>query len=256
MDQYYQEKIAEEFLDCIRNTIKRIKSRSKKKEENNNPFQQLLLPQEAIFWSRFERSFSTSFGQRLIETISKYVALAHGAEEAATQKVIEYKLSEETIIAISQHIKLLRENKLGRKPCWLQDFDSVQIENTKPLIVVKSTFDFWYKKQGIDYFISIKTVKPNIDQTAVAKEDILKIKTAFPNSQPYFGLYYNPYGELKTSYKFNPPFKIFDMHNDSVVLIGKEYWDTIGQIGTYEEILEIAESVSIQAKKMIQDYVN
>ena len=32
------------------------------------------------------------------------------------------------------------------------------------------------------------------------------------------------------------------MHRDEVVLIGKDYWDTLGGNGTYEEILNIAKT--------------
>jgi len=33
--------------------------------------------------------------------------------------------------------------------------------------------DLWWFKDGINHYMSIKTVKPNIDQTAVAKQDLL-----------------------------------------------------------------------------------
>lgn len=48
--------------------------------------------------------------------------------------------------------------------------------------------------------------------------------------------------------------RIFDMHKDPVVLIGKDYWDTIGNIGTYEEVLKIAESVRKEARKIMDRY--
>lgn len=256
MDELLKEKIAQEFLDCVKNTVGRITSRDNQREANNNPFQNALLSKEGIFWSRFERSFSTSFGQRVVETISKDVALATGAETAARQKVLEYSLAEEEISNITKHIQSLRNNSLGRKPNWLADLESVQINNPIRNQNVKSTFDLWYQRKGIDHYVTIKTVKPNLDQTAKAKEDILKIKTAFPDCQPYLGLYYNPYGEERELYNHSPAFKIFDMLTDSVVLIGKDYWDTIGCPGTYKEILLIAEGVSEEARSIIEKYVS
>ena len=45
---------------------------------------------------------------------------------------------------------------------------------------------------------------------------------------------------------------IFDFHHDSVVLIGKEMWDTIGGDGCYEELLEIAAEVGEETKAIIK----
>ena len=116
--------------------------------------------------------------------------------------------------------------------------------------------DLWWQKDGVDNYISLKTVKPNIDQTAVAKEDCLHLKIANPNCNAYFGLPYNPYGEDKVSYAFNPPMGIFDFHKDSVVLIGKEMWDTIGGKDCYEELLEIAKEVGKETKDKINNLRN
>lgn len=100
--------------------------------------------------------------------------------------------------------------------------------------------DLWWQKDGINNYISLKTVKPNIDQTAVAKEDC-----------PY-----NPYGENKSEYAHNPPMGIFDFHHDSVVLIGKDMWDTIGVAGCYEELIDIARAVGVETKQTISRMFN
>jgi Type II restriction endonuclease, TdeIII len=256
MDESYKQKIANEFRNCVKKTIERITSRNNEIKANINPFQNALLSKEAIFWSRFERSFSTSFGQKVVETISKDVVLATGAENATRQKVVEYYLAEEEIRNISYHIDSLRSNSLGRKPHWDSDLASVQINNPIRTQRVKSRFDLWYQRGGIDHYVSIKTVKPNIDQVAKAKEDFLRIKTAFSNCQTYLGLYYNPYGEERELYNHSPAFKIFDMLTDCVVLIGKDYWDTIGCPGTYKEILLIAEGVSEETSRILEKYVS
>ena len=254
LDAYYKDLIAKEFLDCISNTITRIQARENKKQANNNPFQKILLPNEAVFWSRFERSFSTSFGQRLVETISKYVVLANEAEAVENQKQINFFLSEKELTNIRNHIQDLRSKKLGRKPNWREDLRSVHSEGQKKTVPIKANFDLWYKRANKDTYISIKTVKPNIDQTAVAKEDMMKVKCGYPECEVYFGLYYNPFGNERKLYAHNPPFSIFDMHKDPVILIGKAYWDTIGKVGTYEEVLQIAESIREEARKIMEQY--
>jgi hypothetical protein len=55
----------------------------------------------------------------------------------------------------------------------------------------------------------------------------------------YFGLFYNPGGPNRKDYNWTIPSKIFNMTTDDCVLIGKDYWDTIGGSGTYESLMEI-----------------
>ena len=85
----------------------------------------------------------------------------------------------------------------------------------------------------------------------MAKKDLLTLTLADPDCHAYFGLYYNPYGENKLSYAHNPPMGIFDFRHDEVVLIGREYWDTLGGDGCYDEILDIAEAVGRETRRMI-----
>ena len=62
MKEKYQKQIEREFRTCVEDTISRIQE----SDETYRPFHPALLSKEALFWSRFERSFSTSFGQRTI----------------------------------------------------------------------------------------------------------------------------------------------------------------------------------------------
>ena len=109
-------------------------------------------------------------------------------------------------------------------------------------------------KNGKNNYLSIKTVKPNIDQTAEAKRDLLKLKLNDPDCEVYFGLYYNPYGCDKSNYNWSPPKGIFDFGADDVVLIGKDYWETLGGAGFYEDILEIAAEVGETTKALLADF--
>lgn len=248
MDTNYRAQIANEFRNCVNNTILRV---------NNNtptyrPFHTALLSEDAIFWSSFERSFSTSFGQRVIEEIARLVALAYGANLASRQVETIITIDVAHDDAIREHIQALREHRL-RNYSWNACYPQIQATEpsgtTKRIRVIS---DLWWRKDGVDNYISLKTVKPNIDQTAVAKEDCLHLKIADPTCNAYFGLPYNPYGENKTDYAHNPPMGIFDFHTDPVVLIGKEMWDTIGGAGCYEELLEIAREVGIETRENLR----
>jgi hypothetical protein len=247
MEKHYEEAIAQEFRGCVDNTFRRLEA-----EPTLKPFHEALLSKEAIFWSRFERSFSTSFGQRVIEKLSQIVALAYGAEEAVIGKRTDCPLTQDQLRAIDAHIYALRSGSL--RPNWAEDLGRILNIKGGDGLVEQVISDLWYRRGGIEHFVSIKTVKPNIDQTAQAKRDLLKIKVAYPGCNVYFGLYYNPFGEKKSDYKWSFPFTIFDMHNDEVVLIGREYWETIGGDGAYDRILEIACAVGKETIEKVKAF--
>lgn len=242
-----EQRIANEFRDCIANTVRRIAG-----EDTHRPFHAALLSEEALFWSRFERSFSTSFGQRAIEQISRIVVESNGAEQAMNQKQTQVLLSSAQLAAIDSHISKLRTGQLGRSADWEQDLREVEgnriAEANDESRVIS---DLWWIKGGINHYLSIKTVKPNIDQTAEAKRDLLKLKLHDPQARVYFGLYYNPYGEHRADYAWTPPKGIFDLAHDDVVLIGRDYWDTLGGVGTYNEVLRIARQVGEETRPLI-----
>jgi len=244
MNKQYQDIIEKEFRDCVLNTIKRLDN-----AETNRPFHAALLSDEALFWSRFERSFSTSFGQRVIEEISRVAAIAGGASDASRQKETVVKLDKAVDEAIITHIQALRA---ACRPKWGETVSEMQhIYLTGKFVEHRIISDLWWFKGGTNHYMSIKTVKPNIDQTAIAKQDLLRLTLADPKCKAFFGLYYNPYGERRDLYAHNPPMGIFDFHNDDAVLIGKDYWDTLGGSGCYETVLEIAQEVGAETRKLL-----
>lgn len=249
MNHYYKEKIADEFRNCVDGTIERITNNT----QTYRPFHTALLSEDAIFWSAFERSFSTSFGQRVIEEIAKLVALSNGADAAERQKETIISIDAAYEDAIHHYMLKLREKNNDVPREWEPTLKGiVSTPMTGQMTTIRVISDMWWRKNGIDNYISLKTVKPNIDQTAVAKEDCLHLKVANPNCNAYFGLPYNPYGENKEDYAHNPPMGIFDFRHDSVVLIGKEMWDTIGGDGCYNELLDIAAQVGKETREKIK----
>jgi len=246
MDSSYRQKIANEFRNCVLNAINRLDNAG-----TNRPFHAALLSDEALFWSRFERSFSTSFGQRVIEEISLLVALAGGAAKALRQKHTNIQIDSGVDAAITAHINALRSGNTANS--WNETVKEIaNAYRTGEFVTHLVISDLWWLKDGINHYMSIKTVKPNIDQTAVAKQDLLRLKLSDSDCKVYFGLYYNPFGEDRTAYAHNPPMRIFNFHSDPVVLIGRDYWDTLGGEGTYNTILEIAREVGVETKARLK----
>lgn len=247
MEQKYRDMVKQEYMSCVTRTIDRVL----KNEDTNRPFHIRMLSYEALIWSRFERSFSTSFGQRVIEEIAKIAALSNGAEYACRQKETIIEIDTAVDAAITLHIEQLRNNQTQNRD-WEKAL--LSITSVAHAGITKKTrviSDLWWRKNGIDNYMSIKTVKPNIDQTSIAKQDCLHLKIYNPCCNVYFGLPYNPFGEKRETYAFNPPMNIFNFATDDVVLIGKDMWDTLGGSGCYEEILEIASDVGNITKELI-----
>jgi hypothetical protein len=225
------------------------------KKQTYRPFHTALLPEEAIFWSSFERSFSTSLGQRVTEEIARLVALSNGASQAKRQADTIVQIDQAYEEAIHEEMRQLRQSKRNHTQsiAWLPTVQ--RISSVRPIgqtVDIRIISDLWWNKDGTDNYISLKTVKPNIDQTAVAKEDCLHLTIANPSCNAYFGLPYNPYGESKEDYAHNPPMGIFDFRHDKVVLIGREMWNTIGGTGCYEELLQIAAEVGAETRQTIE----
>jgi hypothetical protein len=249
MDIEHKEMIAHEFLSCIERTIERLNN-----EETHRPFHAALLSKEALFWSRFERSFSTSFGQRVIEQISRTAVIAGGASQAQNQKQTLVQLTAAQHSAIDEHIAKIRTGTLGRRPNWTLDLASVTLPHqVGEALDARVISDLWWVKGGVDHYMSIKTVKPNIDQAAEAKRDLLKLKLNDPSCKVFFGLYYNPYGENRADYAWGPPRGVFDFMVDKVVLIGRDYWEELGGVGFYDEVLAIANTVGAKTQVLCQD---
>ena len=174
MKKQTSKKIEEEFEGCVLNTI----ARNKKNEKGmKKPFHEKLLSEDILRASVLERSFSTSFGQRAIESISKIVALGvKGTSDSCCTKKTSIVIDQKEVNAINEHLSLLRENKLNRKPCWELDLKSIKNSRGKTKVEHEVISDLWFLRDGVNYFFSIKTSKPNIDQTEKAKSDMLKLK--------------------------------------------------------------------------------
>ncbi len=227
-------KIEQIVLSCVHRTIDRISH-----DKTYRPFHEALLSTKLINASAFERSFSTSFGQGPVEEISSIVAIDNGST-VIRQKETMVNVYKGSVDQISRILAELRDGT--RKPNWENEIKIVTAVNKGDTEVRKILSDLYIKKGNTESYISIKTVKPNLDQTEIAKKDMLLLKAHNPSCLTYFGLFYNPGGPNRNDYNWTMPSKIFDMKKDSCVLIGKEYWDTIGGNGTYENLLSVFKS--------------
>ncbi|WP_195955858.1 TdeIII family type II restriction endonuclease [Clostridium saudiense] len=223
--------------------------------KNKNPFGYRLVPIEVWKGSKFERSFVTSLGQGIFEQIAKIIAEGSGAF-AENQYVKSIRLNSWQVEKIDNILAKQRKQKSNSKSkakgevikvkTISEELEFLRELETDRYQDVNVLFDLYIKREdGKEEYYSLKTVKPNLDQTETAKKDMLRLMTAEENAEAYFALPYNPAGEgevYKSAHAI--PYKLFDMDNDNNVLIGKSLWDKIGaDRNTYNELLDIFDKV-------------
>ena len=102
------------------------------------------------------------------------------------------------------------------------------------------------------YAFELKAPLPNSDQTKVSKEKILKLYSMEPLKidEAYYALPYNPYGH-KEDYAWTFPMRWFNMKEDAAVLIGDEFWEKIGGVGTYRAFIDAANEIGLEYRERI-----
>lgn len=240
--------IKKEITDILQGCVDRAINRVKK-DKTYRPFHQALLTRKLVAASTFERSFSTSFGQGPIEEISQILAIANGAE-SIRQKETMVNVNKGAVDEIERILSSLRSGE--SRPNWKKEITKVNAYGKGDYVVRRIISDLWIKRKKSELFISIKTVKPNIDQTEIVKKDMLLLKSHNPKYEPFLGLYYNPGGPLRSDYNWSIPSKIFNMIEDPCVLIGQEYWDFIGGKGSYISLLKIFEKVGNDTRAQLE----
>lgn len=222
----------------------------------NNPFGARLVPPEVWKGSKFERSFVTTLGQGIFEQIGLIIAEGTGAT-AVNQHRKSIQLNTFQFDTID---RIVNRQATSKKSEIVSDIGvelrSIRDLETDSQINVNVISDLYIKRSdGREEFYSFKTVKPNKDQTAAAKKNLLYLRTENTNNHAFFALPYNPAGEghLYLSQSHKIPGKFFDMEDTNYVLIGSSLWNKIGDDdNTYKELLQIFEEVGKYSSERIK----
>lgn len=217
------------------------------------PLYASLVPDEIFKGSHFERRFVTPFG-RAWEKLA--VAAAKASLDSAEQgHNITGNINAERLRRIQEVLNKLEHPSAehGRtKPNWETEINYVLEGESESQIPTTVVCDVYAESKTGRWAFEIKAPLPNSDQTKVSKEKILKLYAMEPPQvdDAYFALPYNPYGK-KEDYAWSFPARWFDMRNDSVVLIGDEFWEKIGGKGTYDIFIETIDELGKEYKERI-----
>ncbi|HAJ31919.1 MAG TPA: TdeIII family type II restriction endonuclease [Candidatus Atribacteria bacterium] len=251
--------------DAIQSVIKSLMDRVMNKVLYEDPFLKdkfyaekplyaALVPDEIFKGSHFERRFVTPFGS-VWEALA-VAAATYGLGYGVKGHSIYGNIKQERLTRITEVLNALEHPRKGgekQKPDWNTELSYI-LEGRGEDIPVQIICDVYAedKNNNKRFAFELKAPLPNSDQTKVSKEKILKLYSMDPVKidGAYYALPYNPYGK-KEDYNWSFPARWFNMREDNVVLIGDEFWDKIGGLGTYQAFITAINEIGQEYKERI-----
>ena len=226
----------------------------KDKHHAQKPLYAALVPDEIFKGSHFERRFVTPFGSawEKLAIVAANKGLGYGVQSYT----IQGKVKAERLRRITEILNRLEHGKKAKKkvkPDWKTELAYI-LDGKGQNIPVTVICDVYAedKTKGKKYAFELKAPLPNSDQTKVSKEKLLKLYSMKPLQVDgaYYALPYNPYGR-RQDYDWSFPARWFNMKEDEVVLIGDEFWEKIGGLGTYQSFIEAVNEIGKEYRDRI-----
>ncbi len=218
------------------------------------PLYAALVPDEIFKGAHFERRFVTPFGSAWEDLA---VASAQfGLGRAIKGHNVFGKVKTGRLTRIAEVLNALEHPARGKdrtKPDWSSELAYVLAGGGQD-VPVQIMCDVYAENitTGRRYAFELKAPLPNSDISKVSKEKLLKFYAMEPQEvdEAYFALPYNPY-RTRSNYSWSFPARWFDMKNDPVVLIGDEFWEKIGGVGTYQAFVNAVNEIGKEYRTRI-----
>jgi len=246
--------IIKDMMDRVLNKVLVKDPFLKDQHRAGKPLYAALVPDEIFKGSHFERRFVTPFGT-VWENLAKVAAIS-GLGKCETRYTIHGLVKSDRLRRITEVLNRLEHAGKGNKrtlPDWDEELKYI-LQGSGEDIPVTIVCDIYAENlvNNSRYAFELKAPLPNSDQTKVSKEKILKLYSMDPLQvdEAYYALPYNPYGS-RNNYNWSFPARWFNMKEDKVVLIGEEFWEKVGGIGTYKAFLDAVNEISHEYKERI-----
>lgn len=219
-----------------------------------NPLYSALIPDEIFKSAYFEQCCVTPF----LNAWTTLVAMAaqFNLGFGATDYCVSGTVKSQRLRRIAQVVNTLAYSGKGKerqKPDWDTELAYV-LEGGGEDIPVQIVCDVYAVNttSGEKYAFELKAPLPNSDQSKVSKEKLLKLYSMDPSqiTDAYYALPYNPYAS-REAYNWSFPARWFNMRTDKVVLIGDEFWEKIGGMGTYQAFIAAVNEIGPEYKERI-----
>ncbi len=247
------QEVIKHLMDGVMNRVLVEDPFLKDEHRATRPLYAALVPDEIFKGSHFERRFVTPFGGawEKLAVVAANKGLGHGV----TGYKIHGTVKEDRLNRISETLNNLEHSNKGekQKPDWEAELAYILRGKGKkiPVTVICDVY-VEDKKRKKKFAFELKSPLPNSDITKVSKEKILKLYCMEPMQvdEAYYALPYNPFGK-KENYTWSFPNRWFNMREDPVVLIGNEFWEKIGGLGTYQTFITAVNEVGKEYKDRI-----
>jgi type II restriction enzyme len=239
-------KLKEEISGFLKTKIlKKIGEYNLNDEDSSKPFQYALFTKKGYLAKGFIHGCETALGN-WHESIAKIIAKENfkvakklqGTDKLQGKITSEAQKTFENIL--SNLDSVVREPNSEKE---LKEIFEASQGNKKVVSRIQTVDLYLERNNGEEIYFEIKGPKPNKNEMRAAKRDLLEIYAikARENKKVkvYLGMYYNPYAPKK--YQRWTCLKFFDEGKD--FLIGKDFWDFLGGVNTYEDLIEIYEEV-------------
>lgn len=216
------------------------KLREYKPETDHKPFHHRLLGKDKYAIFSFIHSINTSLGSSIWEQTACLLAQSAGYDSRHSYKLLGNIDANTAAIIDSLHRELRETNRDADKAAETEVIRS-SIQLCTPIKHPDSTVDFFVVVNGIEYYIDLKTAKPNVEGFAQLKRKILNWTalrlSQIKSAQIFTGLAipYNPYHP--EPYQRWTLKGMFDLKAGEI-LVQEDFWNFVGGGDIYEDLLE------------------
>lgn len=222
------------------------------KEDMDKPFYYSLFSKEIVFTASLLQSIYTWLGGKW-ENIAEIIAAGNFLRVERRYK-LEGEITPREQAKIDDILKdlELKIRKINIEEAKRELIDSFREGDRRRR--TSGTIDLFLEVGGKEYYIELKTVKPNKKEMRAAKQDLLNVLAMRQKVRDtrsvhvYLALPFNPY--FSGEYRRWTVTTFFRVGED--LLVGKAFWDFVGGEGAYEELLEVFEEVGKEAMDLIR----
>jgi type II restriction enzyme len=242
--------------DLLKNVIrKKFNDYQTTKEPAYMPFHTALLGKDRLALYQFIHSLNTNFGTTIFEPVAVELARTN-FDKVDRQVNVSRAISEEAL----REIDIIIDSLIIAKSRPDKNFEIERIKQklfTGNMREVKLTkVDLFCQKGDNVYLFDIKTAKPNKGSFLEFKRTLLKWSAAVLTQNPNINIFskiaipYNPY--YPNQYSRWTMAGMLDLQNE--LLVAEEFWDFLGNNGSYQYLLNIFEEVGIEMRDEIDSF--
>lgn len=246
---------SDEIIVLLKKTLE-SKMENYKPEGAEMPFHARLLGKDRLALYSFIHSLNTNFGTTIFEPVAKKIA-EKNFKHAVLGTALSGSISSYAQTVIQEIIDGLRSG--DRTPLKDDEIEAIKAVCQKGTMhkVKLTKIDLLLERDnGELFYFDIKTAKPNKGSFIEFKRTLLEWAAATLSENPgvnvntLIAIPYNPYAPQK--YERWTIRGMLDLEKE--LKVAEEFWDFLGGVGAYQDILNCFEKAGIEMRDEIDKY--